>query len=606
MAVDPHNANRVVAIGTNSGAHPANGIYLSTDQAASWREVLPVNQSANQDVGRTAVAFDPSSFDATTNRTRVVYWSRLERDVPLFGEEANLGGGMMRSMDGGETWEFIPGSESASAAHLSVHPQTGTLLAAGPRGVVRSVDQGTTWSVQLPEKATGITRSDAAPNTVWVSLPDAIWRSDDDGKSWTRVETAGLPTSGPGEFHNITVAPSDPMRLVLGRRGPQFEFDRFYSENGGQHWAKSTLRQNLNLVPSNAREGTFAFRSDNPLVILGVGGDYPALSLDGGKIYSRAGSGVSNILVGSTFQFSTINPNFLLLGLQDYGVVLTEDGGLNWRYSSPGGHSWGGFNYGGYTPDGKTLIVGDSKTWDSPKSLMLSTDSMATWKRLAFDLTAKPYGSYGDPRNANILFYGPFRSADGGYTWEAMEGASLVLSHDPASGQLIGVKRSPFQGVSDFVVSSADGGATWSKLFQGTGRIDDVAWDASAGRVYFVQNHQLRIWERNRFLPDPTLPEDQIGPLRVRSVAVNPKAPHHVYLAANRDIIASEVSALHSPDAGATWQNLNQALPLAPGRIDGGRESHWVRVHPNTGEAWFASSCYGVWIYRPHPAEQTP
>lgn len=599
MAFDPHNPDRVVAVGTNSGVHSANGIYLSTNSAASWREVFPIKQSANQDIGRTALAFDPSTFDPASKRTLVLYWSRLEKDVPLFGEPLTIGGGIMRSLDGGETWELVPGSEIASAAHLSVHPRTGSILAAGPHGVARSTDRGVTWQKVLPGEGTGATRSEAAPDRVWISQPKALFFSEDDGQTWTRMTPAGLPSGGPGALHNITAAPGDPNRLAIGHRAPNYQFNRYFSEDGGKTWEKATVRRDLNLVPSNAREGAFAFRSDNPMVILAAGGDYPALSRDGGKTYARAGSGVGNILVGSTFQFSAIDPNILALGLQDYGVLLTTDGGQNWRYVSPAGHSWGGFNYGAYTPDGQTVIVGDSTSWNSPKALMISSDGMNRWKKLAPTLEDKPFVSYGDPHEPRILFFGRFRSTDSGASWTPMEGATHVLGHDPSSGELIGIRRARLQGVSDFIVTSSDHGASWTDLFQSKGQVQDVAWNRAGNRIYFVENNRLRIWENGTFLPNPQLPQDRQGDLRVRSVAIDPGAPNNVYVAANRDIFASEIGALLSPDGGVTWNNLNLTEPIGPGRVDGGREAHWVRVHPGSGEAWFASSCYGVWIYRP-------
>ncbi|NJL32312.1 MAG: hypothetical protein HC898_12240 [Phycisphaerales bacterium] len=43
MAIDPHNPRRVLSIGANSAAYAQHGVWLSTDQAASWRNVLPLN-----------------------------------------------------------------------------------------------------------------------------------------------------------------------------------------------------------------------------------------------------------------------------------------------------------------------------------------------------------------------------------------------------------------------------------------------------------------------------------------------------------------------------------------------------------------------------------
>jgi hypothetical protein len=73
--------------------------------------------------------------------------------------------------------------------------------------------------------------------------------------------------------------------------------------------------------------------------------------------------------------------------------------------------------------------------------------------------------------------------------------------------------------------------------------------------------------------------------------------PAVIYIAGNRDIFASNASAQRSRDFGATWENLTLSTPLDGKKLDGGREAHFVRVNPKTREAWFATNCYGVWIY---------
>jgi len=605
MAVDPHVEERVVAVGTNSAAHPFNGIYLSTNKGASWTEVYPFDHSANADIGRTALVFDPSSFDVGTNRTQVVYWSHLAEDSVLFGEPESFEGGLLRSLDGGETWSPIEGSEIVAASFLSIHPRTGYLLAAGPKGVFRSATRGETWEKTADFSATGLSRSRVKPEEIWASSAQSLWRSTDDGLSWAPVVFPEAYFHRPeAELHNITVAPSDPDRLVVGLRAPNYEYKRFYSPDGGQTWLRSQLKRGDNLVPTNSRPAAFAFDPEDASIILAPGGDFPAISRDGGQTYERAGTGVSNLLVGSTFNFSTTTPGVVLLASQDYGALLTTDGGQSWRYASPGGHSWGGFNYAGYSPDGEVCILGDSSGWTTPRRLFISHDGMQRWENTGKIYTSGPSVSYGAPGSADVLFAGAYRSTDRGMTWKEMAGATHVLTHDPESGALYGIFRSPYKGVLDAIVRSGDDGANWEVVTRAEGRLSDMAYDPSRERLYLVENNRLRIWENGAYLPNPVLPEDQVGAVRVRSVALDPQRPSRVFVAANRDVFNSTAGALYSPDAGETWINLNPTEALAPSQFDGGREPHWVRVNPATGAAWFASSCYGVWRWLPHDLAQ--
>lgn len=63
FAIDPNNINRVLAVGVNTINNPFNGIYLSVDQAKSWKQVLSVNFCGLNDVGEQIV-FDKRSFDS--------------------------------------------------------------------------------------------------------------------------------------------------------------------------------------------------------------------------------------------------------------------------------------------------------------------------------------------------------------------------------------------------------------------------------------------------------------------------------------------------------------------------------------------------------------
>ena len=596
VAFDPYNPERVLVAGGNSFAHAFNGIYLSENRAASWKRTLSIRHSSGQDVGRTALAFDPTSFDPALKQTQIAYWSMILEDKPAYGPSGDPTG-FFRSRDGGHTWERAAGADNARGARLLVHPQTGHVFAATAHGLLRSADQGDSWHLLLDGEITGLA-SDAA-GQLWICRPGAVLHSGDHGTTWQELPAAAALARPNGKFQNIAVSPAHPSRLALDHINPEWNFIRYYSHDGGITWHRSAIKRNDTLVPSNQRTALFSFHPTRREIILAPGGDYPALSRDGGATYALAGNGVNNLLIGGAFNFNPHHPDLLFLGSQDYGTLVTRDGGYTWTYHAAGGKSWGGFNYGAYAPDPETLLVGDSESWGGKKELLISRDAGKNWKRTGLYYNGEPYIAYSCPHNPDILFASSFRSTDRGVTWKEMKGATHVLGHDPVDGSLFGIRRSHLKGVNDWVVRSTDNGETWQDVFLARGTVQDLAFHSATGIYHVVTQGRLEQWKDGHFLPQPAVPPDQEGEPRVRSVALDPADPLIVYLAANRDRFSTSVSALRSDDGGKTWTNITRQEPLDGLTRDGGREAQWVRVHPQTREAWFATGCYGVWKYRP-------
>ncbi len=84
ISIDPSNANRVLAVGANSGPSTWNGLYLSTDKGLSWTSVRPENIAGLRDF-RDQIAYDPSSYDAVAGYTKIVYWSRIATEIVGWG-----------------------------------------------------------------------------------------------------------------------------------------------------------------------------------------------------------------------------------------------------------------------------------------------------------------------------------------------------------------------------------------------------------------------------------------------------------------------------------------------------------------------------------------
>jgi hypothetical protein len=209
--------------------------------------------------------------------------------------------------------------------------------------------------------------------------------------------------------------------------------------------------------------------------------------------------------------------------------------------------------------------------------------------------------SFVDPANPDVFFAGPFRSDDRGRTWDKMprcDGVFTALAESPHT--LYGVNH-PTRDTSQ-VVTSTDHGATWDVAFDIDGEVKDVAVCHASGDIYFTNDNDLRVF-RDRQVVTLNPPRDQFGKRRMGSVAIDPNRPHRIFATQNMNRYIATPGAMMSDDRGASWRVLTVTDPLTEGVTDGGREPIRVRVHPRTGEAWFTTSCFGVWKYRPDPMD---
>ena len=574
LVFDPNFPNRVLAVGANSSPAAHHGIYLSTDAGVSWRSVLPANIAALQEM-REQLVFDPRVKGA--DRTRVAYWSRIAKDGATWGTVENHPA-IYKTEDGGETWRELP--DSAPYAGGILRFSHGSLLTTTPTAIVESRDGGTTWSDLVKVEATGL---DVAPDgTLAYGTKDAVFVRVPGAKAFTKVDA---PSAG-GTLRNLKISPLDAKRMVLWSEGENYSWPRFFTADGGRTWRESKKDATGAFLPDNARQGLFAWDPKDAARLYSIGGDWPTLSTNGGATYRYSAQGENGLLVGGAFHFNARDPDVLFIGSQDYNGASTLDGGRTWTYRNPAGNGWGGFTYGGYALDDRTMWVGNAGGWGDPRILTISTDGGETWRRTDRRMTGWDT-SRGDPTRPRAGFASQLLTDDGGKTWTAMAGCDGVFC--AAGGKLYGLKK--VKDGADAVVS-ADGGRSWAKLAFIPGEAGDVAATADGGRVYVAAMELYKIEGGAVTKLDP--PKDQFGSLRVRSVALDPGDAKIVYTAAAANTHSANNAAMRSRDGGRTWERLNLQAPKT-GELDGGREAIWVRVHPKTREPWFATSCYGQW-----------
>ena len=234
IVVHPTNPDLVyaAALGHIFGPNEQRGVFRSTDGGKTWGRIL--YRDAN--TGAIHVEMDPSN-------PRVLYAALWQaRRSPWMFESGGPGGGLFRSVDGGDTWVEItrhpglPDSGVVGKAGIAVSPanpdRVWAILEHDQGGVFRSDDGGATWERlnddrRLRQRAwyyTYIHADPKDPETVYV-LNTGFYKSVDGGRTYTTIRVPH------GDNHDLWIAPNDPLRMINSNDG-----GANVSFNGGVTW----------------------------------------------------------------------------------------------------------------------------------------------------------------------------------------------------------------------------------------------------------------------------------------------------------------------------------------------------------------------------------
>jgi len=240
IAVDPTNPDRmfVAVLGHPYGPNPERGVFRSLDGGKTFQKIL----YKDQNTGAIEVRFDPHN----TNTLFADMWSARQAPWEVGGSFNGPGSGLFRSTDGGDNWEPVGGGLPDAAKGLgrigfAIAPSDSNRMYAMVDakqefgGVYRSDDAGKTWRrINHEERVWG-----RGGDFAWVEVdpgnPDKIYvantstyRSTDGGTNFTAIK--GAP--GGDDYHSIWINPDNPDVILLG-----VDQGATITVNGGETWS---------------------------------------------------------------------------------------------------------------------------------------------------------------------------------------------------------------------------------------------------------------------------------------------------------------------------------------------------------------------------------
>jgi photosystem II stability/assembly factor-like uncharacterized protein len=567
VAIDPRDKDKVY-ISTADGQ-----IHVSADGGNNWRMLVNLDQ--------TQLVLDQLIVD-----------SRDSQKIYTSGHRGKRAGGFFRSTDGGSTWK-----ESKELRGEAIHAMTqavsdpSSLFVGSTNGVWVSKNSGEDWtrveSGTMPVNVNSIEVDPKKTSTIYAGTSWRPYKSTDSGQSWRLIKSGMIDDS---DIFAITVSPRDQNHIIASACSGIYE-----SVNGGEQWRK------IQGIPSTSRRTRAIVR--NPAV---PGAIYAGttegfwMSTTGGKSWMMTTQ--RNLEINS-IAVHPDEPNRIFIGTNNFGVMVSTDGGKNFVPSNKSFTSRFIYSVTADVAEANRLYAATLNTGGTGGGFVFfSADGGHTWtqsKGIDSDRVS-PFTILQDRTTPTTLHMGTnlgiYRSIDRGISWTLIEPpkpkkvpakrtakgktavktkASVPKPIDPAippGPTVLPVltekvktltftedgKNGLFAGTDSGLYRTYDMTKGWEKLPFGEGldtnvlvvyaspQVPGTVWVGTATSGVIVSRDDGKSWTKIDATPEG---------VPISSIASDPKRPNYMY-------VGSINSFYVSRDGGRTWSRRGNGLPL--------------------------------------------
>jgi len=564
VTIDPRDKDRLY-ISTLDGQ-----IYTSADGGKAWRLLANLNQPE--------LILDQLIVDS--RNSNMIYASGHRHKAP---------GGFFRTTDGGKTW-----TESKELKNESIHSMTqsifdpNVLLVGTTHGVWRSIHSGADWekisSSTMPVDIDSLAMDPRNTDTMYAGTWWRAYKSTDSGKNWRLIKDGMIDDS---DVFAVTLDPRNPEHVIASACSGIYE-----SHNSGEKWAK------IQGIPSQSRRTRDILQHPTiPGTVYAATTEGFWMTTNGGKSWALTTQ--RNIEINS-IAVHPDEPNRVFIGTNNYGVMVSNDGGRN--FTPANGNFSSRFTYSLTADDqqsNRLYALVHSIGAGGGGFFFISADAGATWTQAkGLDISRiTPYVVRQDRSDPNLMYLGTnvgiFTSSDRGNSWKQVvaaksvkpvksrrttkgkvvkKTASVAATSIPAGPALIsaisekvkviemipGQKGGLYAGTDHGLYRSTDLAKGWEKLPFGPGMNDNVfaihispevpnrIWVGTATTGVLVSNDSGKTWTRTGGAVDD---------VPVSSITSDPRRFDYIYVGTMQAFYLSR-------DGGKTWTRRGGNLPL--------------------------------------------
>jgi photosystem II stability/assembly factor-like uncharacterized protein len=239
IIIDPHDPDRVFVgvLGHPYGPNAERGVFRSLNGGGTWEKVL----YKDKNTGAIDLEFDPAN-------AQIVYadmWASRRPPWTAGNSYSGPGSGLYKSADGGNTWRQLTKGLPTWNDHLGrigfgIAPSDSNRIYAlvdSPKlgGLYRSDDAGESWErINSDDRLWGrgddfaCVRVDPKDKDTLYIANISTYRSTDGGRTFTAIK--GAP--GGDDYHTIWINPQNPQIIALA-----VDQGVVISVNGGETWS---------------------------------------------------------------------------------------------------------------------------------------------------------------------------------------------------------------------------------------------------------------------------------------------------------------------------------------------------------------------------------